>query len=707
VVRVVTEGSVSVASVAGIVVVAVGFLVFGGLVGLRVAPPLFALVERVSRSTGTVVAIALAFTLGFAQLADAAQLAPIVGAFVAGIALSRAAEADRIRRELAPVGHLFIPVFFLQIGIDADVGAFGSSSVLRDAALLLVVAVIGKLVSPLGAVGSPGDKVLIGLGMLPRGEVGLIFATIGLQNAVLDDDLYAALLLVVLVTTLATPQLLKLRYSKLRRQARPDGALAGAAVLPFALDAAIAASRTRPEPELLDQLAGLPDEPLLWDAHARDRLLDLIERGNARSWRFLASTGVLARALPELDAAMHGRDDDPFALDPLQGYRLRSIERLRSLDADEPLAEEIRSLSNVDDLLLAALLVEGLEASRDPDADARRVLLRLGVDQATEQGVLQLVHDRDLLWSAARQPGGLGQEAVLQLASHLHTPDRARLLFILSALRDDGRERWEVVRLRQLYELVQSVLADPQLSGSTATTVDDLRRQEALAQVGGQHLAAERVRRAPRGYVLRNDSEVIARHARLIDPMPNARQARVQVAGDWVDVVARDRPGLFAAVTGALAAAGLDVADALVATWDDGAALESFRLQPGVSLEPALLTTAIESAFGQAGASDPLPDAEVAFDDAASPWQTVCEVRSVDQPGLLHALAVAFAAAGIEVHAANVRADAGLVIDRFHLTGRRGEKLSAAEQEAVRGHVRDGVTPKRRRFRLPLTFSTQ
>ena len=68
---------------------------------------------------------------------------------------------------------------------------------------------------------SPGDKPLIGLGMLPRGEVGLIFATIGLQNGVLGDDLYAALLLVVLVTTLVTPQLLKVRYHRLRADSRP------------------------------------------------------------------------------------------------------------------------------------------------------------------------------------------------------------------------------------------------------------------------------------------------------------------------------------------------------------------------------------------------------------------------------------------------------------------------------------------------------
>src|SRR5262245_43611452 len=219
VVRLVTEGSVSLLSVAWIVLVAVLFLVVSGAVGVRVAPRIFGVIDRASRSAGTLVALALAFTLAFAELADLAKLAPIVGAYVAGLALNRTDQADRIRRELTPIGHIFIPVFFLQIGVDADIAAFGRAEVLRDAAILLAVAVVGKLLSPIGAIGAPGDKPLIGLGMLPRGEVGLIFATIGLQNGVLGDDLYAALLLVVLVTTLATPKLLQMRYATLRRRA--------------------------------------------------------------------------------------------------------------------------------------------------------------------------------------------------------------------------------------------------------------------------------------------------------------------------------------------------------------------------------------------------------------------------------------------------------------------------------------------------------
>ena len=154
VVRLVTEGSVSALSVLGIIGVAILFLVIGTGVGLRITDPFFGAVNRISKSTGTMVALAFAFALAFARLAAAAKLAPIVGAFVAGLALTRSRQSGAIRRELAPVGHLLVPVFFLQIGVEADLGAFASAAVLRDAAILLAVAAVGKLVSPIGAFGT-------------------------------------------------------------------------------------------------------------------------------------------------------------------------------------------------------------------------------------------------------------------------------------------------------------------------------------------------------------------------------------------------------------------------------------------------------------------------------------------------------------------------------------------------------------------------
>ncbi len=223
--RVVTEGSVSALGILWVVVIAVGFVVLSTLIGVRIVPPTFAWVRRYSRSPGTLVAIALAFTLAVAELAHAAQLAPIVGAFVAGIALARSPAAGRVRSELAPVTHLLVPVFFLQIGIDADVGQFVKPAVFGTAAVLLVIAVIGKLASVIGLIGSPGDRLLIGIGMIPRGEVGLIFATLGLNQGIFGQDVYAALLLVVLVTTVGTPPVLRWRLLRLRAH-RPTTPLA-------------------------------------------------------------------------------------------------------------------------------------------------------------------------------------------------------------------------------------------------------------------------------------------------------------------------------------------------------------------------------------------------------------------------------------------------------------------------------------------------
>jgi Kef-type K+ transport system membrane component KefB len=718
VVRLVTEGSVSLVSVAGIVTGAVAFLVVGVAVGMRLAPPLFRAVARVSRSTGTLVALALAFTLAFAELADLARLAPIVGAFVAGIALNRSDQSDRIRRELTPVGHLFIPVFFLQIGIDADIASFGQASVLRDAAILLVVAVVGKLVSPLGAIGTPGDKPLIGLGMLPRGEVGLIFATIGLANGVLNDDLYAALLLVVLVTTLATPQLLKLRYGRLRARARPAGPPAGTRAppggwlevvddevrlratppldqaLPVALAAAVWVGRNRPGGDLIDWLAALPPDRPAWDATSRERLLDVVERGNARGWRFLDTTGVLDRALPELAEALRRRHAEPFTIDPLQAYRFVATERLRRLDADDPVALEIRALDDVDRLFLAVLLSEA------PDG-AAALAARIRVTGEAAEVVLDTVRDRDLLWSAARQPGALREEKVLQVASHLATPERARLLYTLSALRAEGRERWEMTRLRDLHELIQAALDHPELTGPDARGLADVRRLEAVALVAEDPALIERVGRAPLSYVLRQPFDAIARHSQLVHPRPERTEVRVRIepVGDgrwWIDVAARDRPALLATVAGALARSGLDAGDAVVATWDDGAAIESFTVRAAAPPDEGGLTAAVVEGLGDAPVSQPLLDADVDFDHEGSPWHSVCEVRAPDRPGLLHDVAAAFDAAGVDVLAADLHSEDDLVIDRFDVVDRNGAKLGAAHEDAVRRFLRDGVVPRRR-----------
>ena len=205
----------------GVAALAVAFLVVTVALGTRLVPPLFELLHRLSRSAGTLMAIALAFTLAVSELATPAKLAPIVGAFVAGLSLARSRRPIASGGSWRPSVTCSVPVFFLQIGIDAQIDQFFDPHVLGDCRPASGGGRDRQDRSPLGAIGAPGDKLLLGLGMLPRGEVGLIFATIGLQGGILGKDLYAALLLVILVTTLSRrPSSLRLNQIRGRRRRR-------------------------------------------------------------------------------------------------------------------------------------------------------------------------------------------------------------------------------------------------------------------------------------------------------------------------------------------------------------------------------------------------------------------------------------------------------------------------------------------------------
>lgn len=741
VVRIVTEGTVSVMTVIGIVAVAVAFLVVTAYLGGRFGPLLFRAVQRHSRSAGTLVALALAFTLFFAELADAAKLAPIIGAFVAGLSLSRSEQRERIERDLTPVGHVFIPVFFLAIGIAVDIGSFVKLEVLEIAGALVVVAIVGKLLAAVGAIGAPGDKPLIGLGMLPRGEVGLIFATIGLREGVLGDNLYASLLLVVLVTTLMAPPLLRWRLQQLKAGRKPkvearepkpaggwleidDGAVDLAGEPPsrlavtLGLEAALAiANGARPGRRLLEWLGSLDDEPLRWDKDATQKLFEVLLRGNDRAWRFLEASGALQRALPELADSVQRRRADPHLLESSQVLRFELVERIRELAKDDPTAaaEQMR-LEHPEWLLLAALILDTAGQDSEPVALARRLVQRLDLGAAAEQEIALLVGNPGLLRAAAGRVEGLDEESVLKLASHLERPERARALYLMS-LALAPLDRVERSRLDELYSLVMEMLERPSVTGLEVRNLVEQRRAEAMRLVSGEP-QKNRIEHAPRAYLLSQSAEAVARQVRLLDHLPGRNEARVALysfEGDaWeIDVASRDRPALLAHVTGVLVEYGLDIESAVIATWGDGAALESFKvrraagapppagpekLQPELPPDPHWLESAIVRSFDQPLTAPPNPEAQVSFDDAGSPWYTLCEVRSPDRRGLLHTITVGIAAAGANVHSARVETVDGLAVDRFELTDTTGRKLDAETKETVRAMIINGVSLRRRRF---------
>jgi UTP:GlnB (protein PII) uridylyltransferase len=188
----------------------------------------------------------------------------------------------------------------------------------------------------------------------------------------------------------------------------------------------------------------------------------------------------------------------------------------------------------------------------------------------------------------------------------------------------------------------------------------------------------DRIATAPAGYARVHGRADLARHAALLDTLPGAREVRAvatpgRVPGTWnLDVAARDRPGLVARFTGVLAAHGVEVVQAVIATWDDGAALQAFVVRAPTGVPDS---AEFARALSRPLLPQPIADATVTFDNDASPTYTVCEVTAPDRPGLLHAIAVAFAAADIDIHAAAVSTVDGIARDRFDLTDSAGAQL--------------------------------
>lgn len=204
---IVAGGAVTVGSVAWITVVALGFVVVALVVGRIAIPPLFAIVGM-GAAAGTLGLLALAFAFTLAWLADAAGSALIIGAFAAGLILHPTPQVKEVEKAVTTLGHLFVPIFFASVGAAVDLGALADSRSLLVGGLLIVVGVFGKVIAGFGPWWFRGHKTLIGVAMVPRGEVGLIFAQMGLTTGAIGADLFGAIMLMVLVTTLLTPPLL-------------------------------------------------------------------------------------------------------------------------------------------------------------------------------------------------------------------------------------------------------------------------------------------------------------------------------------------------------------------------------------------------------------------------------------------------------------------------------------------------------------------
>lgn len=203
-----------------IVLKAVGFITLAIVVGGKIMPRILTAALNL-KAQGVLLIISLAGCFTLAALAEVIGLAAIVGAFAAGVIMEKVhyrAYVDRGEHDLEeliyPISTFLVPIFFVHMGIMVDLSTFGQVSVLAFAGILTVAAIVGKQACSLGILEKGLNRLSIGLGMIPRGEVGLIFAKIGHTLtiggvAVVSNSTYSAVVIMVILTTLVTPPVLK------------------------------------------------------------------------------------------------------------------------------------------------------------------------------------------------------------------------------------------------------------------------------------------------------------------------------------------------------------------------------------------------------------------------------------------------------------------------------------------------------------------
>jgi len=195
---------------------AIGFVVAAIIIGGLVMPHVFRMIARVEAS-GTLGVAGLVFAFLLAWLADAAGSATIIGAFSAGLVLHDTPQRQAIEKTTTSIGHFFVPIFFVSVGAAVDIRTLGEPRALALGGALIVVGVLGKFLAGFAPFWFKGSKSLIGIAMIPRGEVGLIFAQMGLATGALTSQLYSAVAVMVLATTFITPPLLAMRLRSNRQ----------------------------------------------------------------------------------------------------------------------------------------------------------------------------------------------------------------------------------------------------------------------------------------------------------------------------------------------------------------------------------------------------------------------------------------------------------------------------------------------------------
>lgn len=219
-------GELTFLGVGRILLTAFGFVLLAILVGSQLAPRLIRAIDRIDMARGLFFA-SIVFALLLAYIAHQVGSAIIIGSFAAGLVLARTHRGKDIEREVHDVAQFFIPIFFVVVGAAIDLRSINPLDPEARRFLLIglgltVVGIIGKVLAGFVVWKKGLRRIVVGVGMIPRGEVGLIFATIGLTTGLLSPGLYSAVALMVMLTTFVAPPLLR----KLLVPKTPDAPIA-------------------------------------------------------------------------------------------------------------------------------------------------------------------------------------------------------------------------------------------------------------------------------------------------------------------------------------------------------------------------------------------------------------------------------------------------------------------------------------------------
>jgi Kef-type K+ transport system membrane component KefB len=212
-------GTIDPLAIGYLVISATAFLVGAIVVGRWLTPFLIRIVDSL-QTRGQLLVVALMFALILAYIATAIHLEGILGSFAAGLVLAETERKEGIIKDITPLADFFVPIFFVVVGARTDLSVLNpldpaNRQGLLIALFLVVVAVIGKGITGLVVFGKPGiNRLAIGVGMIPRGEVGLIFVSVGAVSGALPAPTQAGIVVMVIITTFLAPPLLRLAFDR-------------------------------------------------------------------------------------------------------------------------------------------------------------------------------------------------------------------------------------------------------------------------------------------------------------------------------------------------------------------------------------------------------------------------------------------------------------------------------------------------------------